>query len=81
MTFFANNFKHRQFIYFGKAFFVTSMNSGSLPQNKALFSSDLVVKFRMHEKKSTKFSSDFHRAKWVQLERSLNEGSKNGHVG
>ena len=59
MTFFANNFKHRQFIYFGKAFFVTSMNSGSLPQNKALFSSDLVVKFRMHEKKVQNFLATF----------------------
>ena len=32
-------------IYYWKAFFVTSMNSGSLPQNKVLFGSDPLAKF------------------------------------
>ena len=45
MWLFANDFKHKQIIYFWKSFFVTSMNSGSLPQNKALFGSDPLTKF------------------------------------
>ena len=44
-NFFTNGTKHRQIIYRWKAFFVTSMNLGSLPQNKALFGSDLFAKF------------------------------------
>ena len=34
MWLYANDFKHRQIIYRWKAFFVTSMNSGSLPQKR-----------------------------------------------
>ena len=39
MWLFANGLKHRQNIYRWKEFFITCMNSRSLPQNKALFCS------------------------------------------
>ena len=39
----------RQIICHCELFFVTSMDSGSIPQNKALFGSDLNAKPRLHE--------------------------------
>ena len=42
--FFANSTKHRHIIYRWKEFFVTSMNSRSLPQNKTLFGLDQLAK-------------------------------------
>ena len=45
MWLFTNDFKHRHIIYRWKAFFATSINSRSLPQNKAMFDSDPLTKF------------------------------------
>ena len=43
--FFVNDSKHRHIIYCWIAFFTTIKNSRSLPQNKALFGLDQLVKF------------------------------------
>ena len=45
MWLFVNEFKHRQIIYRWKAFFVISINSRLLPQNKAPFGSYQLAKF------------------------------------
>ena len=47
---FANNIQHRSIICHRKVFFVTSMNLGSLPQNKALFGSNLYAKLWLNIK-------------------------------
>ena len=49
---FVNDFKHRLIIYCWKSFFVIINNSRSLPQNKALFGSDLPKKFRHFAQKN-----------------------------
>ena len=46
--FFDNGIKHWQIICHWKVFFTTSMNSRSLPQNKALFGLNQIAKFRLH---------------------------------
>ena len=49
---FANEPKHRHIIYRWKLFFATSIDFRSLPQNKALFDSDLLAKFHHFTRKS-----------------------------
>ena len=44
MWLFVNDFKYGQMIYSCKAFFIMSMNLSLLPQNKAPFGLDLLVK-------------------------------------
>ena len=51
MWLFTNGFKYRKIVYYWKAFLVTSVNSGSLPQNKALFSSYPLTKFSVFARK------------------------------
>ena len=50
MWLFANDLNYRKIIFRWKGFFITSMNSGSLPQNKTPFGSDLLVKFLIARK-------------------------------
>ena len=45
MWLFTNDSKHRYIIYRWKSFFTMSIDSRSLPQNKALFGSNLLAKF------------------------------------
>ena len=49
--FFAKIFKHKQIIYYWKAFFVASMNSRSLPRNKDPLRSDPLTKFAFFAQK------------------------------
>ena len=65
MWLFTNDTKHKQIIYRWKVFFITSLNSRSLPQNKALFGSDLLVKFMILHKNAYQWSGHFLRKRKV----------------
>ena len=55
-------------------------NLGSIRYESESFVKKMVGKIRLH-RKTCNFFEDFHRARWVSLERYLNEDSKNVHVG
>ena len=58
---FADNFKDWKIIYPCKVFFVTSMNSRSLPQTKSLFGSDQLAKFSFLHENACRQSEHFHQ--------------------
>ena len=72
--FFVIDFKHRKIIYRWKVFFITSMNSRSLPQNKALFGSDQLTIFLFYTKMCADNLSIFYRNIGYHFEKVVEMG-------